>query len=84
MALIRVLWQGYDFGGSGIQCYNVQFKDGSDPWVDSSISPSPNFISKAAAAFGEGGGEQIRAKAAAGSTEGAGARPSPSLARPTL
>ncbi|MCP4544459.1 MAG: ExeM/NucH family extracellular endonuclease, partial [Chloroflexi bacterium] len=30
----RVRWKGNDPGGSGIHCYNVQFRDGRGPWQD--------------------------------------------------
>ncbi len=30
----RVRWMGYDRGGSGIKCYDVQYKDGPGTWQD--------------------------------------------------
>lgn len=30
----RVRWEGVDSGGSGIACYDVQYRDGADPWQD--------------------------------------------------
>ncbi len=30
----KVRWKGRDRGGSGIECYDVQYKDGSDAWQD--------------------------------------------------
>ncbi len=30
----RVRWRGRDPGGSGIQCYDVQYKDGAGAWQD--------------------------------------------------
>ncbi|MCP4540331.1 MAG: fibronectin type III domain-containing protein [Chloroflexi bacterium] len=30
----KVRWRGRDRGGSGIECYDVQYKDGSDVWQD--------------------------------------------------
>jgi uncharacterized repeat protein (TIGR02543 family) len=32
--VFTVSWMGYDPGGSGIQCYDVQYKDGSGSWED--------------------------------------------------
>jgi len=30
----RVRWMGYDRGGSGVKCYDVQYKDGPGTWQD--------------------------------------------------
>jgi hypothetical protein len=33
-SIFRVRWKGFDAGGSGIHCYNVQVRDGHGSWQD--------------------------------------------------
>jgi hypothetical protein len=64
----KVHWTGYDLGGSGIRCYDVQYRDGIGEWQDW-MTCTTNTSAKFRAQYGHMYSFRVRATDNAGNVE---------------